>query len=181
MILALWGAAKLEMAHFAPALGTLGTPIALLTLYFGKFLLNSVSGRTRLRPVLRSMGSKEGYSTMSKSFVIRLSAAALVAGSVMGAAGFAAAQDQTAIYSQYHQAIRAAETCREMTLDPAAWSKASTYIDKKINYEIPAGQRLTLIEAAKSDTRVLIWNMGCDSDEVKALLGLYDAELANPM
>ena len=117
---------------------------------------------------------------MSKRFVIRLSAAALVAGSVLGVAGLAAAQDQTAIYSQYHQAIRAAEACREVTLDPATWSKVSTYIDKKINYEIPAGERLTLIEAAKTDTRELVWNKGCDSDEVKALLSLYDAELANP-
>ena len=117
---------------------------------------------------------------MSKRFAIRLSAAVLVAGSVLGVAGIAAAQDQTAIYSQYHQAIRAAEVCREFTLDPAAWTKVSTYIDKKINYEIPAGERLTLIEAAKTDTRELVWNKGCDSDEVKALLSLYDAELATP-
>ncbi len=68
-----------------------------------------------------------------------------------------------------------------MKLDPAAWSKVSTYIDKKINYEIPAGERLTLIEAAKTDARELVWNKGCDSDEVKALLALYDAELANPI
>jgi hypothetical protein len=149
--------------------------------YIGKFLLNSVSGRTRLKPVLRSMGSKEGYPTMSKSFVIRLSAAALVAGSVISSAAFASAQDQTAIYSQYHQAIRAAEACRDFKLDPAAWSKVSSYIDKKINYEIPAGERLTLIEAAKTDTRELVWNKGCDSDEVKTLLALYDSELANPM
>ncbi|WP_374385128.1 hypothetical protein [Dongia sp.] len=117
---------------------------------------------------------------MSNRIVIRLSAAALVAGSVLGVAGLAAAQDQTAIYSQYHQAIRAHELCTETTLDPAAWSKVSTYIDKKINYEIPAGERLTLIEAAKTDARVLVWNKGCDSDEVKALLSLYDGELASP-
>jgi len=117
---------------------------------------------------------------MSKRFMIRLSAAALVAGSVLGVAGLAAAQDQTAIYSQYHQAIRAALICREMKLDPATWSKVSTYIDQKINYEIPAGERLTLIEAAKTDTRELVWNKGCDSEQVRALLSLYDAELANP-
>jgi hypothetical protein len=116
---------------------------------------------------------------MSKRFVTRLSAAALVAGRILGVAGLAAAQDQTAIYSQYHQAIRAAELCRDMSLDPATWSKVSTYIDQKINYEIPAGERLTLIEGAKSDTRVLVWNKGCDSDEVKALLSLYDGELAS--
>ena len=116
---------------------------------------------------------------MSKRFVTRLSAAALVAGSILGVVGFAAAQDQTAIYSQYHQAIRAAELCRDMSLDPATWSKVSTYIDQKINYEIPAGERLTLIESAKSDARVMVWNKGCDSDEVKALLSLYDGELGS--
>jgi len=116
---------------------------------------------------------------MSKSIVTRLTAAALVAGSVLGTAGIAAAQDMSAMYSQYHQAIRAAEVCREMSLDPATWSKVSTYIDQKINYEIPAGQRLTLIEAAKTDTRVLIGKKGCDSDEVASLLSLYDSELGS--
>jgi hypothetical protein len=116
---------------------------------------------------------------MSKSIVTRLTAAALVAGSVLANAGLAAAQDANATYSQYHQAIRANEVCRETTLDPATWSKVSTYIDQKINYEIPAGERLTLIEAAKTDTRVLIEKKGCDSEEVTALLGLYDGELAS--
>jgi hypothetical protein len=116
---------------------------------------------------------------MSKSFVIRLTAAALVAGGMMGVAGVSVAQDMQAMYSQYHQAIRANEVCREAMLDPAAWTKVSTYIDQKINFEIPAGERLTLIEAAKSDTRVMVWDKGCDSDEVKALLALYDAELAS--
>ncbi|TDQ83382.1 hypothetical protein A8950_1668 [Dongia mobilis] len=116
---------------------------------------------------------------MSKSIVTRLAAAALVTGSVLGTAGLAAAQDMNAMYSQYHQAIRAAEVCRDMKLDPATWSKVSTYIDQKINYEIPAGQRLTLIEAAKTDTRVLVEKKGCDSEDVGALLGLYDSELAS--
>ena len=64
-------------------------------------------------------------------------------------------------------------------MDPAKWSKVSTYIDQKINYEIPAGERLTLIESAKTDTRVLIEKKGCGSDEVTALLGVYNGELAN--
>ena len=116
---------------------------------------------------------------MSKSIVTRLTAAALVAGSMLGTAGFAAAQDRNAMDSQYHQAIRAAEVCRDMKLDPATWSKVSTYIDQKINYEIPAGERLTLIETAKTDTRVLVEKKGCESDEVAALLSLYDTELAS--
>lgn len=116
---------------------------------------------------------------MSKSNVTRLVAAALVAGSVLGTAGFAAAQDANATYSQYHQAIRAAIACEGATMDPAKWSKVSTYIDQKINYEIPAGERLTLIESAKTDTRVLIEMKGCGSDEVTALLGVYNGELAN--
>ncbi|MBL8709633.1 MAG: hypothetical protein JNL25_10590 [Rhodospirillaceae bacterium] len=116
---------------------------------------------------------------MSKSFVIRLSAAALVAGSVFGTAGLAAAQDMNAMYSQYHQAIRAAMACEGVSMDPATWSKVATYIDQKINYEIPAGERLTLIEAAKTDTRVLIDKKGCDSEEAAALLGLYNSELAS--
>jgi hypothetical protein len=116
---------------------------------------------------------------MSKSIVTRLAAAALVTGSVLGTAGLAAAQDMNAMYSQYHQAIRAAIACEGVSLDPATWSKVSTYIDQKINYEIPAGQRLTLIEAAKTDTRVLVERKGCKSDDVQALLSLYNSELAS--
>lgn len=116
---------------------------------------------------------------MSKYIVTRLAAAALVAGSVLGSAGVAAAQDMNAMYSQYHQAIRAAEVCRDMKLDPMTWSKVSTYIDQKINYEIPAGERLTLIEAAKTDTRVLVERKGCESDDVASLLSLYDNELSS--
>jgi hypothetical protein len=116
---------------------------------------------------------------MSKSIVTRLAAAALVAGSVLGTAGFAAAQDMNAMYSQYHQAIRAAIACEGVSMDLATWSKVSTYIDQKINYEIPAGERLTLIEAAKTDTRVLVEKKGCESDDVAALLSLYNSELAS--
>lgn len=114
---------------------------------------------------------------MFKRFMISVSAAALLTASTFG---IAAAQDQVAIYSQYHQAIRAVELCRETTTDAASWRKLSTYIDKKINYEIPAGERLTLIEAAKTDARELVWNKGCDSEEVRSLISLYDTELANP-
>jgi hypothetical protein len=65
-----------------------------------------------------------------------------------------------------------------MSHDSAAWGKMGPYIDSKVNHEIGGGERLTLIETAKTDARKMAAHHGCESDDSKGLLALYDAELA---
>ena len=86
--------------------------------------------------------------------------------------------DMDLVYARYHMAIRAAELCRGVRADDAIWRKWSSYIDRKTHYELGAGERLSVIEGAKDDTRILVRRQGCGSDDVKDVLALYDAELA---
>lgn len=114
---------------------------------------------------------------MLKSSVLAVSAAALLAGVISGFAVSAKADDVTATWSKYQEAIRLDELCRYERHDAAAWAKMGPYIDSKVNHEISGAERLTLIEDAKSDA----WKVkvkGCNSDEAKPYLSLYDTELA---
>jgi hypothetical protein len=86
--------------------------------------------------------------------------------------------DMDLVYARYHMAIRAAELCRGVTADDAIWRRWSGYIDRKTHYELGAGERLSVIEGARDDIRILVRRQGCDSDDVKGALTLYDAELA---
>jgi len=100
---------------------------------------------------------------------------------LMTLAGSARAQmtnDMDLVYARYHMAIRAAEACRGVHPTDAVWRKWSAYIDAKTHYELGAGERLAVIEGAKTDTRIIVRRQGCDSDDAKDLLKLYDAELA---
>ncbi len=108
---------------------------------------------------------------MLKSSFIALS----VAGALTGAA---MAQDMAATWTQYQEAVRVAELCRYMKHDAAQWAKIGPYIDAKVNHEIGGGQRLTLIEEAKSGAWQAARVQGCESAESKTLLSLYDTELA---
>lgn len=110
---------------------------------------------------------------MSKKFSRKLLAAALAAG-VAGSAGAALAQDSAAKWSQLQQAVRLAELCRGVVHDGETWRTLGTKIDMAVNHEIGGGERLTLIEAAKTDARVLAQKKGCDSEDAQALLKEYD-------
>jgi hypothetical protein len=98
------------------------------------------------------------------------------------AAGNAAAtgmtNDMDLVYGKYQMAIRAAELCRGVVGDDAAWRKWSTYIDAKTHHELGAGERLSILEGVKGDVTWMVRRRGCDSQGVKDLLALYDAELA---
>jgi hypothetical protein len=115
---------------------------------------------------------------MSKAkFSRKLLAAALVAG-MAGSAGAAVAQDMAAKWTQLHEAVRLAEICREVSHDRETWRTLGMKIDAAVNHEIGGGERLTLIETAKTDARKLAWNPGCDSEEAQNLLKEYDALVA---
>lgn len=118
---------------------------------------------------------------MSKKNLSRLSLAALIAAGVAGGAALASANDLAGTYSKYYEAIRATQLCRETKLDGDAWKKLSTYIDGKVNHEIGAGERLTLIETAKTDARKLIDSKGCGHQLVQDLLKTYDDDLAKQL
>ena len=116
---------------------------------------------------------------MLKSSFVALSAAALLTGVTFGLTGAASAQDDmNATWTKYQEAVRVAELCRYMKHDAAQWAKMGPYIDGKVNHEIGGGERLTLIETAKSDAWKAARVKGCESDDAKTLLSLYDAELA---
>jgi hypothetical protein len=86
--------------------------------------------------------------------------------------------DMDLVYGQYQMAIRAAQLCRGAPDTDAVWRKWSSYIDAKTNHELGAGERLSIIEGVKGDVTYMVRRQGCDSDPVKDLLALYDAELA---
>ena len=110
---------------------------------------------------------------MSKIFSRTLLAAALTAG-VAGTTGAALAQDAAAKWTQLQEAVRLAEICRGVTHDRETWRTLGTKIDVAVGHEIGGGERLTLIETAKTDARVLATSKGCDHEETQALLKEYD-------
>ena len=102
---------------------------------------------------------------------------ALVLGSAAAMAG-SMANDMDLVYAKYQMAIRAAQLCRGVAADDSVWRKWSSYIDAKTEHELGAGERLSVLEGAKSDVTYMVRRRGCDSDGIKDLLALYDAELA---
>ncbi len=115
---------------------------------------------------------------MLKTTFTALSATAILAGAVAGFSAGASAQDVNAAWSKYQEAVRVAELCRYMKHDAAQWAKMGPYIDSKVNHEISGAERLTLIENAKTDARKVARVKGCESEDAKTYLSLYDAELA---
>jgi hypothetical protein len=99
------------------------------------------------------------------------------AGFVLLAASPAFAQDVAETYKMYQAGIYAHELCSGTKLDQDEFNKLGEVLDKKVNYELGAGERLSLIQGMKGDTKKLVKRAGCDSKDVQALLLLYD-ELA---
>jgi hypothetical protein len=115
---------------------------------------------------------------MWKSSLTALSAAALLVGATAGWTRGAQADDMASVWSKYQESVRVAELCRDMTHDAAAWAKMGPYIDSKVNHELSGAERLTLIEDAKTDAHKVYRLKGCNSDDAKTYLSLYDTELA---
>lgn len=99
------------------------------------------------------------------------------AGFALLAAAPALAQDAAETYKKYQSAIYAKELCSDKMFTQDEYDKLGEALDKKMNYELGAGQRLTLIEGMKDDTKKLVKREGCNSDQVTGLLKMYD-ELA---
>ncbi len=108
----------------------------------------------------------------------RLTAGLMVgAGFLLLAAAPAFAQDAAETYKQYQSGIYAKELCSDTMLSQDEFNKLGEALDKRVDYQVGAGARLSLIESMKGDTKMLVNREGCDSQAVAALLLLYD-ELA---
>jgi hypothetical protein len=102
-----------------------------------------------------------------------------------GLAAFAAlampagAQDDAAkdTYLRYHQAIAITEKCEEREFNQAEHSNMAAYIDQQVKNQLGAGERLHLIEQAKSNAYELVTKWGCDSDKVSEFRTLFQEEL----
>ena len=167
---------KCFFPHPVRGLWRFSTPAA------AKKRLQTGTVRRRLTPVFSKNPNSdnqepEGMAKMSNTFSRKLLAAALAAG-VAGSAGAALAQDSAAKWTQLQEAVRLAEICRGVTHDRETWRTLGTKIDKAVNFEIGGGERLTLIETAKTDARVLATKKGCDSEDAASLLKEYDALVA---
>jgi hypothetical protein len=114
--------------------------------------------------------------TLRKSM---LSLSTLLAGGILSMSAAAIASDLSGTYSNYYESIYTTQLCRDTQIDAAGWKKLAGYIDNKVNHEIGAGERLTLIETAKSDARKLVDSKGCAHQMVQDLMKVYDSELAN--
>jgi hypothetical protein len=112
--------------------------------------------------------------------------AMLLAGALSGAA---AAGPIEQCYMLYHAAMRAAELCADYSFDryaidaDIAWiaeakSRIGAYMDNEFKYQIDVGQRLDLIEQAKTGTEMKVETTGCESPETIELLTVFEAELA---
>ena len=99
------------------------------------------------------------------------------AGFALMAVAPAIAQDTADTYRQYQAGIYAKELCSHTMFSQDDYNKLGEALDKKVNYELGAGARLSLIEEMKGSTKKLVKREGCDSEQVASLLKLYD-ELA---
>ena len=105
-----------------------------------------------------------------------LSAAGMAALAVLAVP--AAAQDAAKdTYLRYHQAISVVEKCDERVFNQNEYSNMEAYIDKQINNQLGAGERLHLIEQGKTNAYELVTKWGCDSDKVNEYLELFEREL----
>jgi hypothetical protein len=115
---------------------------------------------------------------MRQSALMDVTLAGLALALTAGTAAAAMTNDMDLIYGRYQMAIRAAQLCRGAPDDDATWRKWSGYIDARTNHELGAGERLSILEGVKGDVTYMVRRQGCDSEAVKDLLTLYDAELA---
>lgn len=112
--------------------------------------------------------------------------AALVASSIQLAAAETPVEET---FLRYHAAIHAAVVCEDRNLeqdgvdDPDAaaiaenQSRMGAVIDARVQNQIAAGRRLSLIEEAKADVDATVGEKGCDSAEAQGWLQLFHAEL----
>jgi hypothetical protein len=113
-----------------------------------------------------------------RRWLVPMAVAAAVGGAICSPVTVLAEDPAETTYLHYHKVIHAAERCRlDFPFGSPEQSRMAGYIDAKVNNEISAGRRLSLIERAKHDVDKLVDAHGCSRD-VADLLAVYDNELA---
>lgn len=120
---------------------------------------------------------------------IRFASLAALVAVIAATAAPASAQTVEETYVRYHSAIFAADACTDYDLiqvgtedADAEWKSQAqnnmgAYIDAQVGGQIGAGDRLHLIEAAKSGTDAFIAESGCDGQMAQDLLMIFSNEL----
>jgi len=120
---------------------------------------------------------------------IRFASLAAIVAAIAATAAPASAQTVEEVYVRYHSAIFAADACTDYDLiqvgtddADAEWKSQAqnsmgAYIDAQVGGQIGAGDRLHLIEAAKSGTDAFIAESGCDGPMAQDLLVIFNNEL----
>lgn len=120
---------------------------------------------------------------------IRFTSLAAVLAAITATATPASADAVQDTYVRYHAAIFAADACTDYDLiqvgtddADAAWKSQAqdnmgAYIDAQVGGAIGAGDRLHLIEQAKSETDTYIGEYGCEGPMAVELLGIFNSEL----
>jgi hypothetical protein len=120
---------------------------------------------------------------------IRFASLAAIVAAIAATAAPASAQTVEEVYMRYHSAIFAANECTDYDLvqigeddEDAVWkgqaqNNMGAYIDAQVGGQIGAGDRLHLIETAKSETDAYIVEHTCDDGEVQELLVIFNNEL----
>lgn len=112
---------------------------------------------------------------MIKKFCLAAALAAIAIGT-----GSALAEDSPieAKYRAYQEALDAVKRCRKIVFSPTEHNAIGEEINFRIEGQIGAGRRLTIIEEAKRRMYDLTFKRGCDNAEVVELLALFDSDLA---
>jgi hypothetical protein len=94
------------------------------------------------------------------------------------------------IYFRYHAAIRAAVMCEGQKLEPKGFgdpewdriaanrSRMDRVIAAHVPGELPAGQRLQLIQAARAEADRVVKSEGCATERVQGWLWVFHTDLA---
>jgi len=85
-------------------------------------------------------------------------------------------------FSKMHEAIAAAAVCGGRSFSRDDYQKMSAVIDKAVNYQLGAGQRLALIQAAKAKVRGETMTnsanaKNCDGDHIQNSLIVFKSNL----
>jgi len=83
-----------------------------------------------------------------------------------------------ATYLRYQRAIHAEAVCKQRDFGTDDDTRLASYIEGKVHHRVGPDKRLTLIERARLEVDQLVEQRGCDSAEISALLGVFQAELA---
>lgn len=113
-----------------------------------------------------------------RCWIARMLAVAAVAGALPTVVGGAAAQDGAeSTYLRYHEAVRAAERCRDRSFGTPEHARMAAYIDDRTGGGLTAGRQLELIEDAKRKVDQAVDAQGCAAGVAESL-ALFDTELA---